>query len=230
MILRSDEISILSSCVIQVILSSPKPAEPTVYPQKREGDVKRTAVVFEDDVKLRTAPQPPKPKANPNRKSVYIDRAKLQQLDAQRNDFLAAQEKEQKELEKKLEVLKNQPESPPVPVHIEEDALVQTNSVSDWGDIFSEIGESWKIDYQDLEFEELISEGSAGEVFSLRTLHIFCLFDFICDLSKVFLGYYYMPVAIKKLHDFIDKKAIKREYSLLAQVRHPNIVQVSIIS
>eukprot|EP01119_Soliformovum_irregulare_P005229 TRINITY_DN1681_c0_g1_i2.p1 TRINITY_DN1681_c0_g1~~TRINITY_DN1681_c0_g1_i2.p1 ORF type:complete len:534 (+),score=163.16 TRINITY_DN1681_c0_g1_i2:45-1646(+) len=65
----------------------------------------------------------------------------------------------------------------------------------------------WSINFEDLEFEEVVSEGSTGEVW---------------------LGFYFgTPVAIKKLTqvDEAEKYKIEREYNILKDINHPNIVQ-----
>jgi len=70
-----------------------------------------------------------------------------------------------------------------------------------------EISDKWRINYDDLEFDELVSAGSAGEVY---------------------LGYYYgTPVAIKKLFALApdQKHLVAREYGMLQGLNHPNIVQ-----
>ncbi|PRP89769.1 LISK family protein kinase [Planoprotostelium fungivorum] len=70
-----------------------------------------------------------------------------------------------------------------------------------------EIADKWKIDYDNLEFDEMVSEGSAG---------------------SVYLGYYFgTPVAIKKLFALADnqKHLVAREFAMLTGVNHPNIVQ-----
>jgi len=69
------------------------------------------------------------------------------------------------------------------------------------------VTERWKINYDELEFDELVSSGSAGEVY---------------------LGYYYgTPVAIKKLFTLPpdQKHLVEREFSMLQGVNHPNLVQ-----
>jgi len=70
-----------------------------------------------------------------------------------------------------------------------------------------EIGEKWRINYDELEFDQVVSSGSAGEVY---------------------LGYYFgTPVAIKKLFALApdQKHLVSREFSILQGVNHPNIVQ-----
>jgi len=70
-----------------------------------------------------------------------------------------------------------------------------------------EIGEKWKIEFDDLEFDQLVSSGSAGEVY---------------------LGYYFgTPVAIKKLFSLPpdQKHLVAREFSMMQSLNHPNIVQ-----
>jgi len=70
-----------------------------------------------------------------------------------------------------------------------------------------EISEKWRINFEDLEFADLVSTGSAGEVY---------------------LGYYFgTPVAIKKLFAVPNDQRylVQREFSMLQGVNHPNIVQ-----
>jgi len=70
-----------------------------------------------------------------------------------------------------------------------------------------QISSKWKINYNELEFGDVVSSGSAGEVF---------------------LGYYFgTPVAIKKLFQLASdqKHLVEREYAMLTEVNHPNIVQ-----
>jgi len=84
------------------------------------------------------------------------------------------------------------------------DELKRAESLSN---IITQEDKKWKIDFSELEFSNSISEGSAGEVF---------------------LGYYLgTPVAIKKLFQLVEeqKHLVMREYSMLKNVNHPNIVQ-----
>jgi len=67
--------------------------------------------------------------------------------------------------------------------------------------------DKWKISFKDLKFDEIVGTGSAGEVY---------------------LGYYNnSPVAIKKLYTLGDdqKHLVSREYTMLRDLSHPNIVQ-----
>jgi len=66
--------------------------------------------------------------------------------------------------------------------------------------------EKWRINFEELELEEMVSGGEAGEVY---------------------LGYYYgTPVAIKKLFiDLSESHLMEREYRMLKELHHPNIVQ-----
>jgi len=73
--------------------------------------------------------------------------------------------------------------------------------------LLTEIHPKWRIKYDELEFDELVSAGSAGEVY---------------------LGYYYgTPVAIKKLFALPpdQKHLVAREFGMMTEVNHPNIVQ-----
>jgi len=74
----------------------------------------------------------------------------------------------------------------------------------------------WKISYSEFEIDELVSEGSGG---------------------NLYLGYWFsVPVAIKKLKlegtnlNEADRKQIENEYKMLKEVNHPYIVQVSYLS
>jgi len=70
-----------------------------------------------------------------------------------------------------------------------------------------EIHEKWKINFDEIELADLVSAGSAGEVY---------------------LGYYFgTAVAVKKLFAIApdQKHLVAREFSMLQGVNHPNIVQ-----
>eukprot|EP01116_Phalansterium_solitarium_P020004 TRINITY_DN5774_c0_g1_i2.p1 TRINITY_DN5774_c0_g1~~TRINITY_DN5774_c0_g1_i2.p1 ORF type:complete len:747 (-),score=170.94 TRINITY_DN5774_c0_g1_i2:322-2562(-) len=75
------------------------------------------------------------------------------------------------------------------------------------GSPFFEPEAKYRINFEDLEIEDLISQGSAGEVY---------------------LGYWFgVPVAIKKLYQLPPEQRhlVAREYAMLRDVNHPNIVQ-----
>jgi len=89
---------------------------------------------------------------------------------------------------------------------IEKVSPSQSNNTS-YNGLLSDIIDKWKIQYEELEFDQLVSAGSAGEVY---------------------MGYYFgTPVAIKKLFSLPpdQKHLVAREFSMLQGVNHPNIVQ-----
>eukprot|EP01104_Vermistella_antarctica_P001056 TRINITY_DN11119_c0_g2_i1.p1 TRINITY_DN11119_c0_g2~~TRINITY_DN11119_c0_g2_i1.p1 ORF type:complete len:683 (-),score=95.01 TRINITY_DN11119_c0_g2_i1:177-2225(-) len=73
-------------------------------------------------------------------------------------------------------------------------------------DTKGDIEAKWKIRLEDLEMDELLSAGEAGEVY---------------------LGYMFgSPVAIKKLFiSAAEVENVKKEYMLLKELHHPNVVQ-----
>eukprot|EP01114_Cavostelium_apophysatum_P019639 TRINITY_DN6389_c0_g1_i1.p1 TRINITY_DN6389_c0_g1~~TRINITY_DN6389_c0_g1_i1.p1 ORF type:complete len:509 (-),score=140.93 TRINITY_DN6389_c0_g1_i1:1424-2950(-) len=86
-------------------------------------------------------------------------------------------------------------------------ASLSMSNGSIFGNVDFQISEKWRINYEELEFDQLVSSGSAGEVY---------------------MGYYFgTPVAIKKLFALApdQKHLVAREFSMLQGVNHPNVVQ-----
>jgi len=164
---------------------------------EKEKNAKRLTVFVEDDNKLRTQARPPKPKPDVNRQSVmYVNKNTSPSNPPQQQE-----------------------PSPPKPVPVQQKTepvkqavqqpvqQVQATPPPKEEPKMFHIHEQWKIDYSELEFDELISEGSAGEVY---------------------LGYYFgTPVAIKKLFAVgpDQRHLVEREYSMLKDVNHPNVIQ-----
>jgi hypothetical protein len=138
-------------------------------------------IINDDENEIRSKPMnKPKP-----RQSAFIDT----------NDIKHLQEQIQKVKKDKEEII-----SPSIGTSSSTISLNSSNSTLD-------ISDRWRINYDELEFDELVSSGSAGEVY---------------------LGYYFgTPVAIKKLFSVApdQKHLVTREFQMLQGLNHPNIVQ-----
>jgi len=150
-----------------------------------------------------------KPKIDHNRKSQFLLAPLGVQIPPQPTQPAPPPPKVEEKVEPKV-VPKVEPKVEPkvVEKQLPDKSIQSYSSISANVDSFlNEVNDKWKIEYDELEFDELVSTGSAGEVF---------------------LGYYFgTPVAIKKLYALPpdQKHLVSREFAMLQGVNHPNIVQ-----